>query len=126
MKVLGATVLALLCTVALCSYIRDKIYTVPTCCFSYMSQKIPRKFVVAYFKTSSQCSKDAIIFLTRKGRHLCADPSDAWVQEYISNTKENSQVDQRLSAPVGIKTPNKGMPTITPEVPSPMSPSPFR
>ncbi|XP_019588104.2 C-C motif chemokine 3 [Rhinolophus sinicus] len=104
MKVLGATVLILLCTVALCSYQRDKTYIIPTCCFSYMSQKIPRKFVVAYFKTSSQCSKHGVIFLTKKGRHLCANPSDAWVQEYISNMKENPQVDQQLSTPVGSKT----------------------
>nr|XP_019588106.1 PREDICTED: C-C motif chemokine 3-like isoform X2 [Rhinolophus sinicus] len=89
MKVLGATVLILLCTMALCSYQRDKTYIIPTCCFSYMSQKIPRKFVVAYFKTSSQCSKHGVIFITIKGYSICANPSDAWVQDYIKELRSS-------------------------------------
>ncbi|XP_024409715.1 C-C motif chemokine 3 [Desmodus rotundus] len=94
MKVLGATVLVLLCTGALCSYQEEKIYIVSTCCVSYTARQIPRKLVVSYFKTSSQCSDPAVIFLTKKGLHICANPKDAWVRDYISNMEEVPQVVQ--------------------------------
>ncbi|XP_028375035.1 C-C motif chemokine 3-like [Phyllostomus discolor] len=93
MKVLEATVLVLLCTGALCSFGKQGIYIVPTCCSSY-TRPIPRKLVVGYFKTSGQCSSPAVVFLTKKGRHFCADPRDAWVQDYISSMEEVSQVVQ--------------------------------
>ncbi|XP_065429231.1 uncharacterized protein LOC101943654 isoform X2 [Chrysemys picta bellii] len=33
----------------------------PTCCFSYISRQIPRRFVVDYFVTSSLCSQPAVV-----------------------------------------------------------------
>ncbi|KAM5214439.1 C-C motif chemokine 3-like [Hipposideros larvatus] len=105
MKVLGATILVLLCTMALCSHKRGKTYTIPICCSSYVAQKISRKLVVRYFMNSAPCSKPGVIFLTKKGRLLCANPNDAWVQKYISNM-ENPQLDQWFSVP---GTQNSGM-----------------
>ncbi|EFB23509.1 hypothetical protein PANDA_021909, partial [Ailuropoda melanoleuca] len=64
--------------------------TPTACCFSYVSKPIPRKFIVDYFDTSSQCSKPGVIFQTRKGRQACADPSDAWVQEYVTDLELNA------------------------------------
>lgn len=93
MKVLGVAVLVLLCTGALCSLGKERIYIVPTCCSSYARQ-IPRKLVVGYFQTSGQCSSPAMVFLTKKGQLFCADPSDAWVQDYISSMEEVPPVVQ--------------------------------
>uniref|UniRef100_A0A674KA73 C-C motif chemokine n=1 Tax=Terrapene triunguis TaxID=2587831 RepID=A0A674KA73_9SAUR len=52
------------------------------CCFSYTARQIPRNFVKDYYSTSSMCSQPGIVFTTRKGRELCANPSESWVQEY--------------------------------------------
>ncbi|XP_051848420.1 C-C motif chemokine 4-like [Antechinus flavipes] len=60
-----------------------------SCCFSYISQQIPRKFVTDYYETSSQCSQPAVVFLTKKGRQVCADPRDDWVQTYIDDLEMN-------------------------------------
>ncbi|XP_074119619.1 C-C motif chemokine 4-like [Sminthopsis crassicaudata] len=60
-----------------------------SCCFSYVKQQIPRKFVTDYFETSSQCSQPAVVFLTRKGRQVCADPRDDWVQTYMDDLEMN-------------------------------------
>ncbi|XP_015978381.2 C-C motif chemokine 3 [Rousettus aegyptiacus] len=84
MKVLGATVLVLLCTMALCSHAEERMNTASPCCFSYVSRRIPRGHIVDYFRTSDQCPKHGVVFLTKRGRRICADPRDAWVQEYIS------------------------------------------
>uniref|UniRef100_A0A4W2E860 C-C motif chemokine n=1 Tax=Bos indicus x Bos taurus TaxID=30522 RepID=A0A4W2E860_BOBOX len=59
------------------------------CCFSFVSRQIPRKFVDDYYETSSQCSKPGIIFKTKRGRQVCADPSEDWVQEYIIDLELN-------------------------------------
>ncbi|XP_074119622.1 C-C motif chemokine 4-like [Sminthopsis crassicaudata] len=61
---------------------------IPTaCCFSYTSQKIPRAVVVDHFETSSLCSRPAIIFFTRKGNKICANPREPWVQKYVKDLK---------------------------------------
>ncbi|KAM8999664.1 C-C motif chemokine 4 [Sarcophilus harrisii] len=60
-----------------------------SCCFSYVSQQIPRKFVTDYYETSSQCSQPAVVFLTKKGRQACANPRDDWVQTYMDDLEMN-------------------------------------
>ncbi|XP_030041612.1 C-C motif chemokine 4-like [Microcaecilia unicolor] len=58
-----------------------------SCCFSYTSRRIPQSHVKAYFSTNSLCSQAAIIFVTRKGREVCANPEETWVQSYINGLK---------------------------------------
>ncbi|XP_003795672.1 C-C motif chemokine 3 [Otolemur garnettii] len=92
MKVPVAAAAILLCTMALCNQVFAAPYGADTpsaCCFSY-GRQIARKFVVDYFETSSQCSKPGVIFLTKKNRQTCADPTEAWVQEYISDLELNA------------------------------------
>ncbi|XP_005076991.1 C-C motif chemokine 4 [Mesocricetus auratus] len=60
-----------------------------SCCFTYTSWKIPRMFVTDYYETSSLCSKPAVVFLTRKGKQICADPNEPWVNEYVNDLELN-------------------------------------
>nr|XP_027779553.1 C-C motif chemokine 4 [Marmota flaviventris] len=59
------------------------------CCFSYALRKLPRNFVIDYFETSSLCSQPAVVFQTKKGRQVCANPSESWVQEYMDDLELN-------------------------------------
>ncbi|XP_004449499.1 C-C motif chemokine 3-like [Dasypus novemcinctus] len=93
MQLAGAMLAALLCTAALCSPVFSAPYGADTptaCCFSYISRQIQRKFVDDYFETSSQCSKPGVIFQTKRGRQVCAHPSEAWVQEYMTDLELNA------------------------------------
>uniref|UniRef100_A0A4W2GMM3 C-C motif chemokine 3-like n=1 Tax=Bos indicus x Bos taurus TaxID=30522 RepID=A0A4W2GMM3_BOBOX len=63
--------------------------TPTACCFSFVSRQIPRKFVDDYYETSSQCSAPLHSFKTKRGRQVCADPSEDWVQEYITDLELN-------------------------------------
>nr|ACO08606.1 Small inducible cytokine A4 precursor [Oncorhynchus mykiss] len=54
------------------------------CCFTFAERQIPRGRVVGYTKTSQQCSNQAVMFKTQKGRQVCARPSDRWVKDYIN------------------------------------------
>uniref|UniRef100_A0A8C9UUR0 C-C motif chemokine n=1 Tax=Spermophilus dauricus TaxID=99837 RepID=A0A8C9UUR0_SPEDA len=85
--------LAVLCTMALC----DQVFSAPfdadsptACCFSYVARQIQRKFIEDYLETSSQCSQPGVIFLTKRGREVCADPSENWVQEYVTDLELNA------------------------------------
>ncbi|XP_019492173.1 PREDICTED: regakine-1-like [Hipposideros armiger] len=53
------------------------------CCFSYISRMVPFRVVKGYHRTGTQCPKPAVIFLTKRGQEICANPSKAWVQRYI-------------------------------------------
>ncbi|XP_005402962.1 PREDICTED: C-C motif chemokine 3 [Chinchilla lanigera] len=90
MKALMIALLVLPCTVMLHSHEKDKAHLPSECCFSFISRQIPRNRVVYYYKTDSTCSMDAVIFLTKKGRHICANPSDPWVQDYIRDLEGSS------------------------------------
>ncbi|KAF5916064.1 hypothetical protein HPG69_003138 [Diceros bicornis minor] len=85
-----AALAVLLLTAALCSQTLFGADTPPTFCFSYISWRIPRKFVDDYYETSSQCSKPGVIFQIKKGRQVCADPAEVWVQEYMTDLELNA------------------------------------
>uniref|UniRef100_A0A667I3J6 C-C motif chemokine n=1 Tax=Lynx canadensis TaxID=61383 RepID=A0A667I3J6_LYNCA len=75
-----------LCTHHMALYLAEPVHLKPiACCFKYTLRKIPIRFVADYSRTHKQCSSPGIILHTRRGRQICANPSDAWVQEYISN-----------------------------------------
>uniref|UniRef100_A0A452UQ60 C-C motif chemokine ligand 14 n=1 Tax=Ursus maritimus TaxID=29073 RepID=A0A452UQ60_URSMA len=59
------------------------------CCVSYIAQAIPRHRITDYYETSSQCSRPGIVFMTKKGHSVCANPSDDWVQDYIKDLEGN-------------------------------------
>nr|XP_033777527.1 C-C motif chemokine 4-like isoform X3 [Geotrypetes seraphini] len=72
------------------SEILDAGADVPTsCCFSYTSRKLPRGHVQDYFITSSMCSQPAIIFITKKGREVCANPIEEWVEKHVDYLEQN-------------------------------------
>ncbi|XP_059125571.1 C-C motif chemokine 4-like isoform X2 [Peromyscus eremicus] len=56
-----------------------------SCCFSYTTWNLPRNFVTDYYETSSLCSKPAVV----KGKQVCADPSQPWVNEYVNDLELN-------------------------------------
>ncbi|XP_021069251.1 C-C motif chemokine 4 [Mus pahari] len=60
-----------------------------SCCFSYTSRQLHRSFVMDYYETSSLCSQPAVVFLTKKGRQVCANPSEPWVNDYMNDLELN-------------------------------------
>nr|XP_009912146.1 PREDICTED: C-C motif chemokine 4 homolog isoform X1 [Haliaeetus albicilla] len=60
-----------------------------SCCFSYTSRQLPRSFVLDSYEPTSQCPQPAVVFITKKGRQVCANPEQDWVQEYMSDLELN-------------------------------------
>ncbi|XP_009966343.2 C-C motif chemokine 4 [Tyto alba] len=61
----------------------------PICCFSYTHHKLPWKLILRHYSTSTSCTLPAIVFITKKGRQVCANPSDTWVRSYLQMLKQN-------------------------------------
>ncbi|XP_051740306.1 chemokine (C-C motif) ligand 35, duplicate 1 [Ctenopharyngodon idella] len=86
--VIFSAVVVLLCAVSLSEGMR---IGPQRCCFSYTDRPLPVKLVADYSMTSQQCTKEAVLFKTVKGRQVCANPADPWVQKLI----------QKINKPVG-------------------------
>ncbi|XP_067235939.1 chemokine (C-C motif) ligand 35, duplicate 1 [Chanodichthys erythropterus] len=75
-----SAVAVLLCAVSLSEGMR---VSPQRCCFSFTDRPLPIKLVADYSMTSQQCPKEAVLFKTVKGRQVCANPADSWVQNHI-------------------------------------------
>ncbi|XP_043824820.1 C-C motif chemokine 3-like [Dromiciops gliroides] len=66
------------------------------CCHSYTRQ-IRYSLVMDFYETSSQCLKPGIIFLTNRGRQICANPRKEWVQVYMFSLKQKKKTEEYRS-----------------------------
>ncbi|NXV05984.1 CCL4 protein, partial [Cettia cetti] len=62
---------------------------IPICCFTYRQHKIPWKFIQHRYITSSNCPQPAIMFVTKEGCQVCANPKNTWVQSYLQILEQN-------------------------------------
>ncbi|XP_015735927.1 C-C motif chemokine 4-like [Coturnix japonica] len=80
----SAAVLSALLLLALCSSAVAQLDGLPTtCCFSYTPRPIPRNLIASAFLTSSKCRLPGVILVTKKGREVCANPEEPWVQKRL-------------------------------------------
>ncbi|XP_014301801.1 C-C motif chemokine 23-like isoform X3 [Myotis lucifugus] len=63
------------------------------CCPSYTPRKIRCKSMKSYFLTTSGCSQPAVIFTTKKGKIVCANPNKADVQDCVTNLKQDQALE---------------------------------
>nr|XP_014342821.1 PREDICTED: C-C motif chemokine 5-like [Latimeria chalumnae] len=64
------------------------------CCFSYQTQRIPMRAIKQYSYTSSKCSMPALVIVTKKGREVCVNPEDDWVQNYLKSPKKATDAEK--------------------------------
>uniref|UniRef100_A0A8C3LB55 Chemokine interleukin-8-like domain-containing protein n=1 Tax=Chrysolophus pictus TaxID=9089 RepID=A0A8C3LB55_CHRPC len=79
-----AAILSALLLLALCSSAvahLDGLTT--TCCISYVQRPIPRNVIPSAYITSSTCRLPAVVLVTKKGKEVCANPEESWVQKRL-------------------------------------------
>ncbi|XP_059937589.1 C-C motif chemokine 4-like [Mesoplodon densirostris] len=62
------------------------------CCFSYTLRKIRCVFMKDYVETTTACSQTAVIFITKRGQQVCANPKDEQVQKCMLHLKLRSVI----------------------------------
>ncbi|CAK6438030.1 unnamed protein product [Pipistrellus nathusii] len=60
------------------------------CCPGYTSRKIRCNNMKSYYLTTSGCAQPGVIFTTKAGKSVCANPNNPEVQECIMNWKLDS------------------------------------
>ncbi|XP_072496344.1 C-C motif chemokine 24 [Notamacropus eugenii] len=61
------------------------------CCTKYVQKAVPTSLVERYYVTNtSACSMPGVIFITKREKLLCADPTKQWVKDRMKmiDTKE--------------------------------------
>nr|4RWS_C Chain C, Viral macrophage inflammatory protein 2 [Human herpesvirus 8 strain GK18] len=53
------------------------------CCLGYQKRPLPQVLLSSWYPTSQLCSKPGVIFLTKRGRQVCADKSKDWVKKLM-------------------------------------------
>ncbi|XP_042637857.1 C-C motif chemokine 15 [Orycteropus afer afer] len=68
------------------------VYQPSECCTSYVSRNIRCLLMENYFETSSRCSRPGVIFTTKRGQHVCANPFNKHVQDCMNNLKPGLRI----------------------------------
>ncbi|XP_016061946.1 PREDICTED: C-C motif chemokine 17 [Miniopterus natalensis] len=53
------------------------------CCQEYFHGIIPIRKLVRWYRTSEECSRAAIVFVTVQGKYICVDPKDTKVKRTV-------------------------------------------
>ncbi|XP_045692756.1 C-C motif chemokine 8-like [Phyllostomus hastatus] len=70
----------------------DSVSSPVTCCFQMSSKKIRIQSLKNYTRvTNIQCPHEAVIFLSKKNKEICADPKEKWVQDSVKYLDRKSQ-----------------------------------
>ncbi|KAI5610232.1 C-C motif chemokine 3-like, partial [Silurus asotus] len=55
------------------------------CCFEFHKRPVPAASIVSVEQTRFDCTFPGVIFTTKKGYKICADPEMDWVKEIIKS-----------------------------------------
>ncbi|CAM5165373.1 unnamed protein product [Eretmochelys imbricata] len=82
-KAAGLVCALLLLASFCCQSLAQKAPGVPDkCCFTFQTSRIKKGNILGWYLTSPECSYPAVVFKTRIGKEICANPDKRWVQKY--------------------------------------------
>ncbi|NXB81689.1 CCL14 protein, partial [Donacobius atricapilla] len=58
-------------------------YTPCECCFDYVKGALRLGSLVGFYSTAKECFSPAIVFETKKGAKVCANPEEKWVKRAV-------------------------------------------
>ncbi|NXE39527.1 CCL14 protein, partial [Ptilorrhoa leucosticta] len=67
-------------------------YAPSECCFGYVKGRLRVASLVGSYSTPRECFFPAIVFETKKGVKLCANPEEKWVQTAVEELLKQKQL----------------------------------
>ncbi|NXX32618.1 CCL14 protein, partial [Nicator chloris] len=58
-------------------------YSPYECCFDYVKGALRLDNLVGFYSTPRECFSSAIVFETKKGAKVCANPEEKWVKRAV-------------------------------------------
>uniref|UniRef100_A0A8C5IFJ6 C-C motif chemokine n=1 Tax=Junco hyemalis TaxID=40217 RepID=A0A8C5IFJ6_JUNHY len=68
---------------SLCSLFSAAPYTPAECCFDYVKGVLRLDILLDFNSTTRECYFPAIVFETKKGVKVCANPEEKWVKRAV-------------------------------------------
>ncbi|KAG7322923.1 hypothetical protein KOW79_014269 [Hemibagrus wyckioides] len=97
-----ATALLLLALFFICWNSAGATEAAPDCCLITVDKKIPRNLVMSYYVQTKEmgCRVLATVFITKKGRQLCAPLArkNNWVKKLIDNLNKKSKKSSKRTS----------------------------
>ncbi|XP_016528783.1 C-C motif chemokine 3-like [Poecilia formosa] len=64
---------------------------VPTdCCFQFFRNRVNRDLISSYYRTDHRCVLRGVVLITRRGRNICVDEKEPWVQNIVEHLEKMS------------------------------------
>ncbi|XP_070849932.1 C-C motif chemokine 3-like 1 [Chaetodon trifascialis] len=60
------------------------------CCFKFYPRRMNKNLIKSYFLTAARCPKPAVVLVSLKSRHICADPNLSWVKNIMKSVDARS------------------------------------
>ncbi|XP_032440158.1 uncharacterized protein LOC116733417 [Xiphophorus hellerii] len=54
------------------------------CCYKFFRLPMNKNLISSYSMTDNRCTKTAVVLTGKKGRNICADPSQPWVKNVMN------------------------------------------
>ncbi|XP_035192933.1 C-C motif chemokine 14-like [Oxyura jamaicensis] len=86
-------VLLLLLLLTFSQHCATVLYTPSECCFDYIKLRVRSDVLMSFYKTPKECFYPGIVFETRNGTKICANPKARWVEKAIEKLLKRKSSD---------------------------------
>ncbi|NXY76357.1 CCL4 protein, partial [Glareola pratincola] len=67
-------------------------YAPTECCFSYIKSPLRLSVLKDFYVTPKECFSAAVVFETRNGTKVCANPELPWVQKAMEKLQKRKEL----------------------------------
>ncbi|XP_007946213.1 C-C motif chemokine 17 [Orycteropus afer afer] len=67
------------------------------CCLEYFKGVIPLRRLRAFYRTSAECPRDAVVFLTAQGKAICSNPKESWVKKAVKHLENLMKLPKKAT-----------------------------
>ncbi|NXP25959.1 CCL14 protein, partial [Scytalopus superciliaris] len=67
-------------------------YSPSECCFRYVKAALRLANLKDFYSTPRECFNPAIVFTTKDGTKICANPEEPWVQRAVGRLQKSKRI----------------------------------